>query len=205
MPSPALPVLIFARVPESGRVKTRLIPAIGAERAADLHAGMLRHTIATALAARLGPVSLWCTPTQGHAHFRALADEFPVTLVAQRGDDLGERMLAAFEAQTDGTGAVLVGSDCPFLEVGDLQRAAGELAGGADAVIGPAADGGYYLIAVRSAHPHAFAGVPWGGDGVLAQTRVNLERLRSRWVELDTRHDIDRPEDLALLDESWVY
>ncbi|MDX2312697.1 MAG: TIGR04282 family arsenosugar biosynthesis glycosyltransferase [Gammaproteobacteria bacterium] len=199
----AIPVLVFARTPVPGQVKTRLIPAIGAERAANLHRAMLWRTVATAAAAAIGPVSLWCSPAVEHPFIGEMQREFDLDLQLQKGADLGERMHQALRTCT--TGAVLVGSDCPFLEMQDLRTAAGSLRGGDDAVVGPAEDGGYYLIGVRQSDMAVFSGIPWGSDKVLSATRQRFRDLAWRWRELATRQDVDRPEDLAVLEDLLIY
>jgi len=199
----AIPVLVFARTPVPGQVKTRLIPAIGAERAANLHRAMLWRTVATAAAAAIGPVGLWCSPAVEHPFIEEMQREFGLDLHLQQGADLGERMHRAL--RTCAGGAVLVGSDCPFLEERDLQTAAGILHDGEDAVIGPAEDGGYYLIGVRDSNMSVFSGIPWGTGGVLSATRQKFRDLGWRWREIATRRDVDRPEDLAAVGESIIY
>lgn len=202
-PSGPTPVLVFARTPVPGKVKTRLIPAIGAERAVNLHRAMLWRTVATAIDAGVGPVMLCCTPTTDHPHIAELGRSFPVALEGQSGRDLGERMHRALESRP--AGALVVGTDCPFLEPEDLRAASDALSGGADAVIGPAEDGGYYLLGVRRSVPEIYARVPWGTERVLTRTRENLRDLGWRWHEIVPRRDVDRPEDLAAITDLVVY
>jgi uncharacterized protein len=195
-----IPVLIFTRTPVPGEVKTRLIPVIGAVRAAHLHTAMLWRTVDTAVQSGVGPVALWCSPRREHPVIEAIQREFGLQVHLQSGADLGERMHVAFQSQPEGSpGALLVGSDCPFLESSDLQAAAGALRAGSDAVVGPARDGGYYLIGVRRSDAALFAQVPWGSDQVLAATRCRLQGLGWDWHELAMRQDVDRPDDLAAL------
>ena len=199
-------MLVFTRTPVPGRVKTRLIPAIGAERAANLHRAMLWRTVATAAAAAIGPVVLWCSPAVEHPFIAEMQREFDLDVQLQRGADLGERMHQALRTRAgDARGAVLVGTDCPFLEVADLQLAARILSDGDDAVIGPAEDGGYYLIGVRDSDMAVFSGVQWGSEQVLAVTRQKFRGLGWRWRELPTRQDVDRPEDLAAVADLLIY
>jgi hypothetical protein len=174
-------VVVFAREPRAGRVKTRLIPLLGAEGAARLHARLVAHALATARTARLGKVELWSTRRQ-------------------RGADLGARMQHAF-AHTLRRAArvILMGADAPALRPSHLRRAARWLAGGADAVFAPAEDGGYALVALRRAAPRLFEGIEWGGPRVMAQTRARLAALGWRWRELPEVWDVDRPEDVARL------
>ena len=191
-------VVVMARAPVPGRTKRRLIPAIGAERAAALHRAMIRRAVATALASGVGPVELWCTPSPDHEVFRTLQGESPVALYRQTGPDLGARMHAAIEARPGAT--VVIGTDCPSLGPDDLIRAAGALhAAATDVVLAPAFDGGYVLIAVDRPGSELFAGVEWGTGRVLAQTRERARAARLRLLELEARRDIDRPEDLEAL------
>ena len=188
----------MARAPVPGETKRRLIPAIGAERAAALHRAMIRRAVATALESGVGPVELWCTPGTDHDVFRSLRDRARVELHAQAGTDLGGRMHAAIAARPGAT--AVIGTDCPFLEPDDLARTAGVLhRGDADVVIVPAFDGGYVLIGVGRPRPELFARVDWGTERVLAQTRERASAARLRLLELATLRDVDRPEDLEAL------
>ena len=193
-------VAVMARAPVPGETKRRLIPAIGAERAAALHRAMIRRAVASALASGVGPVELWCTPGADHEVFRALRDDTRVGLRTQVGPDLGARMHAAIEAHP---GAVaVIGTDCPSLEPEDLVRAADALrCAAADVVVVPAFDGGYVLIAVDRPRPELFSGVDWGTARVLAQTWQRAQATGLRLLELEARRDIDRPEDLEVLAE----
>lgn len=191
---------VFARAPDPGQAKTRLIPRLGAEAAARLHAKLVRHAVETALASGVGPVELWRAPSVSQAFFRGLAAEHGLNLRIQSEGDLGERMAHAFRRMLgDAPGAILIGSDCPARAAQDLIEAREALARGCDAVVGPVADGGYHLIALRRLELRLFAGVSWGTDRVLTQTRSRLTALGWRWHELPERWDIDRPEDLARL------
>lgn len=193
-------VIVFARAPEPGAVKRRLIPALGAGGAARLYERMLEATVHTAARAGVGPVQLWGTPTIEHPVFEALAKEGEVALHLQRGPDLGARMRDALErALRCAAGAILVGSDCPSLHADDLREAARRLQAGDDAVLGPALDGGYYLIGLARPMPDLFCGMSWGSEEVLALTRRRLEAADARWSELALRRDIDRPSDLEHL------
>jgi len=196
-------IVIFAREPVAGEVKTRLILALGAEGAAQLHTEMLLSALHHATASRLCPVTLCCTPEPTAAFFQRCRNHYPITLKRQTGTDLGGRMHHAFRQALahSRTGppprwAVLIGSDCPQLDQTYLQQAIISLEQGHQAVIGPAKDGGYVLIGLRQLHPALFAGLPWGSDRVLAITRQRLMRLGWRWTALTPLADVDRPEDL---------
>jgi rSAM/selenodomain-associated transferase 1 len=193
-------IAVFARAPEPGRTKTRLIPRLNAGAAARLHSRLVCHTVETALASDVGPVELWCTPSASHPFFQALAAEHRLKLYVQREGDLGERMAAAFRFMLGrASNGVLIGTDCPARSAWDLTEAREALARGCDAVLGPVEDGGYHLIALRRYEPHLFAGVSWGTDQVLAQTRSRLSALGWHWHELPERWDVDRPDDFERL------
>ena len=187
-------VIVFARAPRAGEVKTRIAQRIGDAPAARLHERLVRAAIATARAARCGPVELHAS--ERHGFFRTLAA--PIRL--QQGADLGARMHHALQrALRRHEGAVLIGSDCPALRPRDIARAARWLHGGTDVVLAPAEDGGYALIAARRLTAGVFATVEWGSDRVLAQTRANLVRAGLGLRLLPVVWDVDRPEDLERL------
>lgn len=190
-------VMIFAKAPVAGKAKTRLIPALGEEGAARLHHHLLDTTVAMAAAQSRLALQLWCSPDCGHDAFHKLHSRFPVELFQQQGDDLGQRMAFAFEqALHDYDFAIIIGTDCPELASGDLEQCAALLQQGEDAVLGPAADGGYYLLGLSRYEPQLFDAVAWGSDKVLAQTREKLGQSGFHYAELTLRHDLDRPDDL---------
>lgn len=197
---PPVSINVFSRAPEPGRVKTRLIPAIGARRAADLHLGMTRVTLRRVREADIGPATLWCTPAPNDT-LRALAEEFGMTLRIQHGKDLGERMHYALRsALAEHAGALVLGTDCPFISREDLEEARTLLfEHDLRVVLGPAFDGGYYLLAARTLDASLFAEIPWSSAEVLNRTRQRLDAKGWRFTELGLRHDIDRPEDLVRL------
>ena len=200
-PEPAL--VVFARAPEPGRVKTRLAPLLGDMGAARLHARLVERTLQTALAAGFDGIELYCSPSTRNPFFGRMKKRFGVRLREQGRGNLGERMCRALRrALHRNTSAILVGSDCPALRPADLRAAVRALQSGADAVLSPAEDGGYALIGVRRVSRELFVGVEWGSARVLAQTRRGLRRLRWQWTELRTVWDVDRPEDVARLRRS---
>jgi rSAM/selenodomain-associated transferase 1 len=188
---------ILAKAPVAGSVKTRLIPALGADGAAALHARLIERTVETACAAAIGPVTLWVTPAPAHPCFTALASRFRIPLAAQPDGDLGARMLAACQAAAGP--ALVIGSDCPALTPSHLRQAADALRDSHDVVIVPAEDGGYVLIGSRRPQPELFTGMTWSTDEVMAQTRRRLGQGGLTWRELPPLWDVDRPEDLARL------
>ncbi len=193
-------ILVFAKAPVPGEVKTRLIPALGAGDAARLHALLLRKTLSSVVRSRVGNTELWCAPDVTHGFFQEMKARFGISLRLQRGDDLGGRMSFAFENVLEkASSAVLVGSDCAELSGADLRWASEALKNGCEAVLGPAEDGGYVLIGLSRPFPELFVDMPWGTENVLEITRERLRRKGWRWRELPVRHDVDRPEDLERL------
>ena len=196
-------VLVFAKAPLPGKVKSRLIPVLGAERAALLHCRLTEQALTTALAADLGPVELWCAPDTHHPFFRACRGKFGVTLHEQAHGDLGVRMLgAAQQTLASFKQMLLVGADCPLLQAEDLREAGRALVSGNDAVLGPAEDGGYVLLGLCRSDPALFRDIEWGTCKVLDATRARLGALGWRWHELHSHWDIDRPEDYRRMLES---
>ena len=193
-------VIVLARAPTPGAVKTRLVPLLGAEGAAALHARLVKRTLHTARAASFRRVELHATPGMDDPFFRFCAAHYSTALVAQAEGDLGARMLAAFESTlVDCPRALLVGSDCPALSARHLRQADGALRDGADAVFVPCEDGGYALIGLRRVDAHLFDGIEWGGNEVMADTRARLAGLGWHHRELETLWDVDRPEDYQRL------
>lgn len=196
-------IIVFARAPQPGAVKTRLIPLLGPEGAAALQARLVKHTLATVSKAALGAVELHCAPDCDDDFFRFCSNRYRVDLVAQADGDLGARMAAAVSAALAVHARVLlIGSDCPALTARRLRQANQVLLDGAAAVLVPAEDGGYVLLGLTRSDKRLFEGIAWGNDTVLADTRARLRALGWRSPELETLWDIDRPEDYERLIES---
>lgn len=196
-----LRIVVFAKAPHPGQVKTRLIPALGAQGAAALAERMLRHTLAEALAAKLGTVELCRSPSED-PYWLAWRDIDGLDLSDQGDGDLGARMARATERIIErGQAALLIGTDCPALERSQLQLIAAALRE-TDAVMVPAHDGGYVALAVRRFHPRIFAGIPWSTAAVAAATLDQLHGLGWAVTVMAAEHDIDEPEDLSRLPQS---
>ncbi len=193
-------LIIFARAPVPGRVKTRLIPSLGTAGAAAIYKQLLLHILSIANDARVGLVDLCCTPSLKHPFFLRCAQKFQVNLINQIKGDLGSRMAHALnEALKEASQALLIGTDCPSLTVDDLREASDALEHGIDAVIGPAEDGGYVLIGLHKSVPDIFNHISWGTASVLDHTRDRLRELGWKWHELSEQWDVDRPEDVERL------
>lgn len=194
-------IIIFTRYPEPGLTKTRLIPELGPEKAADLQRRMTEHTMSqvAGLMTAAGPaveiryqdgspaeMADWLGPgysyqSQGHG-------------------SLGEKMNRAFlENFAKGRQAVLIiGADCPALSRQTIEKTLAGLKEN-DLVLGPAFDGGYYLIGLRKKAPSLFTDIPWGTGTVLAATLERAEQGGLSHLLLEQLNDIDRPEDLNAL------
>ena len=193
-------VIVFAKAPEPGTVKTRLVPMLGAGGAAALHARLVKRTLGTLRAASFKRVELHCAPGIDDPFFRFCEGHYGFPLQPQVAGDLGARMRSAFEkALAAHACVVLVGTDCPALTARHLRQAERTLHDGADAVFAPCEDGGYALIGLRRVDARLFDGIAWGGDGVMTETRTRLQQLGWNWRELETLWDVDRPEDYARL------
>ena len=191
----------MAKAPIPGQTKTRLISTIGAHAAAILQERLTERTVATARAAAVGPVTLWCAPDRGHSSFRELVTHHAVTLKRQPVGDLGTRMLAAMAAS--GRPTIVIGTDCPAFTPEHLRAAAHALRD-ADVVLIPAEDGGYVLIGLKWWDARLFADVAWGTDQVMTATRERLAALNWRWLELPCAWDVDRPADFRRLAASGL-
>lgn len=188
---------MLARVPVAGRVKTRLIPALGAQGACDLQQRLLERALQLPLSG-VTERFLWLDGLPG-AELQALAADHQWTLVEQPPGDLGERMrrIATLGlAQSDAL--ILIGNDCPALDGAYLQAACHALQEH-PVVIGPAEDGGYVLLGLRRMLPGLFSDMPWGTEQVFQLSLQRLKQLGVNPALLPTLWDVDRPEDLSRL------
>lgn len=191
-------LIVFVKAPVPGRVKTRLQPPLSGAQAARLYEAFVGDAVASARLCGEAAVEVAYEPHPKRPDLSWL-EEAPAWFPQTQGD-LGARLIAAFErAFSAGAGKVVViGSDCPDLEP-DILRQAFERLDDAPAVIGPAEDGGYYLIGLSRAMPHLFTKMEWSVGGVLRDT---VDRLRLRgdgFRLLPTRRDVDGFADLKSL------
>jgi rSAM/selenodomain-associated transferase 1 len=199
MPGESRPLLVFARVPRVGHVKTRLIPALGAQGACDLHRQLVSSTLRRARAAHRAQVQLWVAGDPEDAFVQEWMRCFQVPVFEQRGADLGQRMAGAFahalREADDASGCLLIGTDCPAQTVDDLQQAF-EALRSHDAVLQPAEDGGYVLVGLRRPQPKLFEAIDWGSLRVTAQTVQRATSLGLAVQMLRTVPDLDDAADL---------
>jgi len=196
-------VAILARAAVPGATKTRLIPRLGAERAAALQT----HLIDLALQRAQGSgarIVLWLGG-EIDAATSQLARRYDADLRVQPAGDLGERMLVAVRhAAAAGAAAIVIGTDCPAQRPHDLQQAQ-QLLLTHDVVLQPANDGGYVLIAMNRPQPELFSDIVWGSASVLETTRRRCTALGLRRAELRRLPDLDQPEDLDLaIENGWL-
>lgn len=197
-------LLVMGKEPRPGAVKTRLHPLLGPDGSAALQRALLAHTCGVAAATGL-PTFLSVDPPDATARLAPLVGE-GVTLLPQSAGHLGDRLTAAVDtvfATVPGP-VLVIGVDAPTLTALLLTEAVALLADGADradAVLGPALDGGYYLIGLRRPSRTVFAIDPalWGGDGVLTATLGRLRSAGLRVALLSPLRDLDSPEDAAAL------
>jgi len=190
-------LVIFTRAPVPGQVKTRLAACLGEVEAAELYQSLLRRTVQTGVEAGFKGVQLYCSGNLDHPFLLQCANDFKLPLYRQEGINLGARMYAALSGALESyTSAIIIGCDCPELTPGDLVRARTRLGDNYDCVLGPAEDGGYYLIGSNIAQQRLFEGITWGTASVFSETMQRLQDLELRCFELGVRWDLDRPEGL---------
>ena len=193
-------LILFTRYPEPGKTKTRLIPLLGAEGAATLQRQMTEQ--------KLAEVNQLLTfyPLSVEVHFaggneQLMQEWLGLNWVYRRQSegDIGDRMASAFQASFAAgmNTVVLIGTDCPELNA-PLLAEAFQLLRQHNLVLGPALDGGYYLIGLRGLIPELFTGIPWSTAEVLQQTLSVAQRLGLAVAKLPLLSDIDRPEDLSV-------
>lgn len=197
-------LIVFTRYPQPGKAKTRLIPALGAAGAATLQRQMTEYTLKQAQRlVNLHPLSVevWFAGTDPETDRQQMQDWLGSDWVyrSQAAGDLGERMANAFQTAFDNGSkqVVTIGTDCPELDAAKLLQAF-QLLQDNDLVLGPATDGGYYLIGLRRFVPELFTGIAWSTEKVLQQTIEIAQRLALSIGYLDALTDIDRPQDLPV-------
>ncbi|HWN75349.1 MAG TPA: TIGR04282 family arsenosugar biosynthesis glycosyltransferase [Candidatus Udaeobacter sp.] len=192
-------LLVFAKTPKPGKVKTRLLAAVSAEDAAALHAACIEDT--RRLALKLRGCDVFVFAAGGTRHFRKLVKKqgsgARVRVLPQRGSDLGTRMENAFRKcfAMGYREVVVIGTDTPWMGAERVRQAFADLRAN-DVVIGPAEDGGYYLLGMRKMVPKIFRTIPWSTERVLELTLKKIVALKLQRKLLRRDFDLDRPEDL---------
>lgn len=199
----AIRIMVFAKAPRAGFAKTRLIPALGANGAADVATRLLLHTLDQALLASVGDVELCITPANDPL-WQTLHLPGGLHMTDQEGGDLGERLArAAFRSLDAGQPCLLIGTDCPSLDA-QMLRAMALALHQHDAVITPASDGGYVALGLRHFVPTIFTDMAWSTNVVCATTRERLMQADVHVHVMPVQHDIDEPGDLQHLPSSWI-
>ena len=204
-------IIIFAREPVPGQVKTRLIPTMGEEKATELYRRLLMRTLtqysddnlssthSKRFSTGLAPVSLCLTPESRVEYFQQLPGIDSFNISCQKGNELGARMYnALFEALETYERAILIGTDCPFFTVEDAAQAI-EALNKVDMVFAPANDGGYVMVGARRLTRACFTDIDWGTEQVMSQTRERLRSAQTSWFELPQQIDIDNENDLKYI------
>jgi uncharacterized protein len=191
-------VIVFSKSPVEGQVKTRLIPEIGKLKATELYKELLVKTLDTAVNSEASEVQIWISGDVRHDFFSRYKSKEFISFYKQEGKDLGERMFNAFtHTLIKFSYIVLIGSDCPELSISDINSAMSYLKDGADLVLGPADDGGYYLIGLRSNDADLFHNIEWGSDNVFSETYSRAKEKNLNIELLTKRYDVDRASDLS--------
>lgn len=189
-------VLVFAKAPVAGKVNTRLIPAIGVDKATQLQSDLVQNRLSMLDSARFCDVVLYCMPDTVDSFFQECKKRYSILLKQQQGANLGARMAHAITEQSAVyKNIILIGTDAPSLDAVKIETAIQTLQQGCDIVLVPAEDGGYVLIGMNRCHETVFFSVPWGTDRVLIKTRANVVAAGLKMVEMEACWDIDRHED----------
>jgi uncharacterized protein len=196
-------LIVFTRYPEPGQAKTRLIPALGASGAATVHRQMTEHTLSQVRKLHSTQGISIAVHFDGNG-YQQMQDWLGADLVyqSQPSGDLGLRMARSFDSafQAGVARVAIIGTDCPGLDT-ELMGTAFDLLLTHDLVLGPAIDGGYYLIGLRYFVPELFVGISWSTDRVLIQTVAIAHKLNLSVGYLPILADVDRPEDLPVWEQ----
>ena len=193
-------IIIFAKAPEAGKVKTRLTTQLSPTEAAELHQQLVLRTLDMATEKPAATVELWFAPNSSHPFFHYFRENYPLSLHEQVGGDLGQRMHHAIaNVLTRSHSCLIIGTDCPELNHQHLADTFASLGAGYDCVITPATDGGYVMLGLKKCNAALFDGIRWGSESVYEETITRLQSLSWRWLSKTALNDIDHPHDLALL------
>jgi len=191
--SDSLPLILFAKAPIVGKVKTRLIPDCSAEQAAEIAKLLMEESIRRACESWPGSVYLSVWLDLEHAFFKQMLRQYPIQIVQQCAGDLGEKMRNALA--TVGYPAAVMGCDAPHTLASTLQRAHDLLLNG-QSVIGPSEDGGYYFLGLAIDADALFIDKPWGENQVLNKTLASAESIALTLTLLPELNDVDEWSDL---------
>jgi len=187
-------LMIFTKAPALGKVKTRLISELGAEKARAIHVNLVMYTLAR-MVSNEWSTQLWCSPDCHSDFFKQMQRHFNVVLKPQMGEDLGQRMYQAFrDALRQYKRVIVIGTDCPVLEASDIRQSFAKIRTNTAVVI-PATDGGYVLLGLNRVDRGLFFNIQWGTGQVMEVTRAHFIRLGWPCFEYPSLWDVDWPED----------
>ena len=196
-------IIIFTKAAQAGFTKTRLIPALGKQGAANLAKKMLIHTLNQSLEAGVGPVEMCVTPPPTDSIWQEFAVLGDLEYSDQGTGDLGERLSRVTQRVIDkGESLLIIGTDCTQLTATHLQRAKESLHN-FDSILIPATDGGYVLFGLNFFHASLFESIKWSTDTVYAETTERLKTLGRTIKIFPSMNDIDEPKDLRFLPSTW--
>lgn len=196
-------LILFAKKPVPGQVKTRLQPDYLPEQAAEIASFLIRATTELAISAWPGEISLYVWPDCNHALFYQLASEYHLRLTSQAEGDLGTKMWHALgEGIARRGSAAILGCDVPHCGWDVIDQANDLLASGKN-ILGPTEDGGYYFIGLQQARPELFENIPWGFNKVLETTLARAASLDVEFHLLKKLRDIDTANDLWLVAQKY--
>lgn len=196
-------LIIFIKNPQKGKVKTRLARTVGDDKALEIYLELLKITLENAQILR------GCKPYLFYSDFVDLQDEWSSEVFqkqVQVGQDLGERMLNAFNFVLEKhTAACIIGSDCPTLSVEILEQSFSNL-NNSDYTVGPSTDGGYYLLGIRKgiAYENLFSDIEWSTPSVLTTTFERFDKNKGSYTQLPVLTDIDEEKDWVAYCESKI-
>jgi len=189
-------ILLFAKAPVEGKVNTRLIPDIGVQAATKLQYDLTHQRLLMLTKANLSALHLMCAPDRQDEFFLQCKQQYPITLIAQSGCDIGIRMLNAVKAGLQHYKyCIVIGTDAPALDEEIIKQAIDVLQTGTEVVFVPAEDGGYVLVGLQQAYDFLFQEINWGSAEVMQQSKNKLNENNVSYKELATCWDIDRLED----------
>lgn len=207
-------LVVLAREPEEGKVKSRLNQDLSARDTLDLYQAFVLDTLHLAFSAEVGHLYVACLANGPKVHLTELLTHFAaelkgkkreflkekLVLIDQRGRQLGERLEKTFRQvfQEGYKEVVIIGIDSPSLPKKTLDRAF-KVLHKKDVVLGPTLDGGYYLLGLAKLHPQLFEGISWGTGGVYRETVERIKKLGLEWEELELWYDVDTTDDLEFL------
>lgn len=199
LPPATSAIIVFAKAPVAGQVKTRLCPPLTPDEAASLHGSLVLDILERCQSLRGYDCILAGTPSPHHPFFRAMEARFKIPVWDQIGDDLGTRMASAFKQALGPPyrSVVVIGTDIPGIN-GPLLTTALDSLHDHDVVLGPTMDGGYYLIGLRTPVPELFENIPWSTEQVYALTEQKVKMLGLSLKILPKLRDLDTVEDLHM-------